>query len=78
MPTTNNRLLWYVLTTLTTIVLALTAAWGHSLTGNVSKNETNIQINERRLSELEGQFKVIDSKLDMLLRERGLSGKSTK
>ena len=56
----SNRIVWFILTTITTVMLLMAGAWA-------STTSTALAETDRRLGELERRFERIDTKLDTLL-----------
>ena len=56
----NSRIIWFILTTITTVMLGMAAAWANS-------TSTTLNECERRIAELERKFERIDTKLDTII-----------
>jgi hypothetical protein len=65
MPDTTTKTLWYLIATLTTIVLSLVAAWGAS-------TEARMDDHDKRLSAIERKGDRLETMTEMLLRAQGL------
>lgn len=57
---TTDKLVWYVIATLTTLILTLTGAWAYDI-------NNSLRLIEQRVSNLERQYSSIEAKLDILL-----------
>lgn len=67
----GHRIVWYLLSILTAIVLSITGAWALQI--NADSRHANA-----RISTLEGQYQEINTKLDLLLAVHDLSAKPRK
>ena len=56
----NSRIIWFILTTITTVMLGMAAAWANSTSDTLNECE-------RRIAELERKFERIDTKLDTII-----------
>ena len=57
---THDKLVWYVIATLTTLILTLTGAWAYDI-------NTSLHNLEQRTNTIEKQYSSIESKLDLLI-----------
>jgi hypothetical protein len=56
-----DKIIWYVIATLTTIVLTIVGAWGYEV-------NSSVKVIEDRQAKLERQYDSIESKLNWMIK----------